>query len=146
MLFFRAMHKTATLREDFKIHAEASKLFEFRERLYRICTDEGIPPQPARLMVLAVDEAISNIIEHAKLPENDNKIGVSVEIDEHQLVVRISDRGKPFDPRPIRREPDGCAYPRRGFGLYLIQKIVNQIDYERTSDGSNMLKLTKSID
>ncbi len=140
------MHKTETLRQDFKIHAEASKLSELREQLYRLCADERVSPPSTRLMVLAVDEAISNIIEHAKLAENDRRIMVTVEISDQRMVVVIRDRGNPFDPRPTRKEPNSRAYPRRGFGLYLIQKIVDDIEYERTSDGQNVLTLTKIIE
>jgi len=140
------MHETEILRQDFKIQADASKLSEFRTKLCELCAGEGIPAPALRLIVLAVDEAVSNIIEHATLSEDDRRITISVEIGEKKLTVSIRDRGLPFDPTPNRREPDQKSYPRRGFGLYLIHKIVDNIAYERTPDGHNVLTLTKVLE
>lgn len=146
MIFFARMQKTGTLRQHFKILAEASRLSHFREQLHRLCAEEGVPAQATRLMVLAVDEAVSNVIEHATLADDSRQIDVSVEINDQKIVIRIQDKGRPFDPRPARKEPDSRSYPRRGFGLYLIQKIVDKIEYERTVDGQNLLTLTKIVD
>lgn len=139
------MNQTAILRQDFKVEADAAKLSQFRSKLYALCVEEEVPAQAMRLMVLAVDEAISNIIEHADLPENDKCISITVEIGDNKVVAAIRDRGSPFDPTPARKDPDKSTYPRRGFGLYLIHKIVDTVSYQRTADGQNVLTLTKAV-
>ena len=140
------MEKTGILRHQIRIDAETSRLCELRERIYHLCENEGVPPQSTRLMVLAIDEAMSNIIEHAKLEADKKEIKLWLEIGDEKIVAGICDKGRPFDPTPARREPDTRSYPRRGFGLYLIHRIVDGIQYQRTNEGQNVLTLTKSIE
>jgi serine/threonine-protein kinase RsbW len=133
------------VRRDIRVPADMSKLCELRDLLATICEEQEVPRKTARRMVLAIDEALSNIIEHASLKDNSKDIELSLEISDDRIVAEIRDRGIPFDPIPFDN-PDRRAYPRRGFGLYLIHMIVDRIDYERTSDGRNVLTLTKSIE
>ena len=133
------------VRRDIRVPADMSKLCELRDLLGRICEEQDVPRKTARRMVLAIDEALSNIIEHASLKDNSKDIELSLEISDERIVAEIRDRGIPFDPIPFD-SPDRRDYPRRGFGLYLIHMIVDRIDYERTDDGKNVLTLTKSIE
>lgn len=132
-------------RHKILVPADASRLCELRERLCILCEGERVPDQTTRLMVLAIDEALSNVIEHANLKEQNPGIELSLEIGTDKIVAEIHDRGPPFDPTQPRQEPDRFSLPRRGFGLYLIHKIVDEIEYERTGDGQNILTLTKTI-
>jgi serine/threonine-protein kinase RsbW len=123
-----------------------AKLCELREQLSRLCEQLEVPPKTARRVILAIDEALSNVIEHASLKESSKEIELSLEIAGDRIVAEIVDRGVPFDPSPFNPSPDRRTYPRRGFGLYLIHMIIDRIEYERTSDGRNVLTLTKSMD
>ncbi|MBI4602906.1 MAG: ATP-binding protein [Planctomycetes bacterium] len=133
------------LRHQICVQADPRRLGELREQLFQICSAEDVPAHTARLLVLAIDEAISNVIEHGQLNESDKIVDLSMEIDPERIVAEICDRGKPFDPTSARPEPDTSSHPRRGFGLYLIHKIVDEIHYTRTDDGHNVLTLTKEV-
>ena len=105
------------------LQADTSKLCELRESLTELCDEHSVPPKVTRRMVLAIDEALANIIEHAQLNDHERAIELSLEVTEDSIVAEISDRGVPFDPRPRFSEPNRHLYPRRGFGLYLIHMI-----------------------
>jgi len=139
------MQNVEVLHLKITVPPDAARLCSLREHVYRLCEVEGVPAQTTRLMVVAIDEAVSNIIEHANLGTTKNEIELSLEIGDNKIVATICDHGKPFDPRHSRKEPDRASFPRRGFGLYLIHKIVDYLEYERTSEGQNKLTLTKSI-
>jgi anti-sigma regulatory factor (Ser/Thr protein kinase) len=134
------------VRHKILVPAETAKLSELRQYLSHLCAQENIPPKTTRRMVLAIDEALANVIEHAGLKQGDQGIELSLEIKDDKIVAEICDRGIPFDPSPRSEGPDRRGYPRRGFGLYLIHMIVDRITYERTSDGQNVLTLTKRIE
>ena len=95
-------------------------------------------------MVLAIDEALTNIIVHGKI-KKDDQIDLTVEIDDDQIVAEFQDSGVPFDPSLDRGTPDPKSFPHRGFGLYLIHLIVDEVEYERTEDGRNVLKMFKTL-
>lgn len=133
------------VRHQILIKPQATHLSGVREQVSQICVADDIPAHEARMMVLAIDEALSNVIEHAKLDDADERIELQVEIDDEKIVAEIRDRGKEFDPTPKRAEPNRANYPKRGFGLYLIHKVVDSMEYSRTSDGVNQLRLTKKL-
>lgn len=95
-------------------------------------------------LVLAVDEAVSNIILHGGAPE---AAGLEIRIvrDADSVQVHVRDQGRPFDPTlpvdadlgvsPLERERAG------GFGLPLLQRLVDRLDYRRADDGHNELAL-----
>ena len=138
---------------------------------------EGHSCQPPvyRKLILAIDEAVANVIEHAYASEGmaaTPTIELSIDVQPDRVVARILDRGRPFDPRGVdvsakTRQlaearanharhggnlPEGNSTPRpavrfptRGFGLHLIRLIIDEIDYQRTPDGENVLILTKHL-
>ena len=135
-----------TVRHRILVPADTSHLCELRESLTHLCEQYEVSPKVTRRMVLSIDEAVANIIEHAQLEVNDKSIELCIEVMEDRIVAEVSDRGVPFDPSPRFTEPNPRRYPRRGFGLYLIHMIVDSIAYERTSDGRNLLTLTMMLE
>lgn len=134
------------VRHTILVPADTSKLCELREALVRISEEHGVPPKAMRRMVLAIDEALANVIEHAHLKDGDKEIELSLEITNDKIEAEIADKGMPFDPCQCGKHWDRNTYPRRGFGLYMIHMIVDSMEYERTSEGRNVLTLTKSLE
>jgi serine/threonine-protein kinase RsbW len=95
---------------------------------------------------MAVDEACSNIIEHAYQGQADGEIECSYEITPDSLIVTLRDRGRHFDPTHAS-EPDLNAKlkdrTRGGLGIYFIRKLMDRVEYESTPDSSNVLTLVK---
>jgi anti-sigma regulatory factor (Ser/Thr protein kinase) len=146
VIFFHEHHAMETVLHDILVPADKGKLHELRESLSQICDTQGVPPKTARRMILAIDEALTNIIEHAGLRNGDTRIDMTLELGDSKIVAEIIDRGMPFDPSVESTEPDRKGFPRRGFGLYLIHLIVDAIEYERTPNGENVLTMTKNFD
>lgn len=95
---------------------------------------------------LAVDEACCNIIDHAYGGEGVGEMQVSVETKPDKLTVILVDRGRPFDPSKVPDPKLGVPLEqvkRRGAGFYLIRKIIDELHYERTPQGSNVMVLVK---
>lgn len=65
--------------------------------------------------------------------------------DADSVQLHVRDQGRPFDPTlpvdadlgvsPLERERAG------GFGLPLLQRLVDRLDYRRADDGHNELAL-----
>ena len=106
----------------------------------------GLSWDGAAELVLAVDEAVSNCVEHG-LRGNEGEIEVRVEPQSDALRVIVRDDAALFDPSrapatqldlsPLDRAKSG------GFGLQLMHRLVDGVDYRITGDGQNELSLLK---
>jgi serine/threonine-protein kinase RsbW len=105
----------------------------------------GLSDKAAYAVQLAVDEACSNIIDHAYGGEDIGEIECTV-IENDGLTVILRDFGRPFNPKeipePNRNIPLHKLKPR-GVGLYLIRKMVDEMHYLHTSEQGNVLTLKK---
>jgi len=95
---------------------------------------------------LAVDEAATNIIEHAYRHTENGIIEVSYEILPNGLKVIMIDQGETFNP-DIVPEPlfttDIESVKPRGLGLYIMRKVMDEVSFEfKTGDG-NILTMVK---
>jgi len=93
---------------------------------------------------LAVEEAITNIIEHG-YGEAGGGINVSCHAENGIVEVQLEDRAVPFDPLSLP-EPDLVSEvgDRKigGLGIFLIRQVMDDIRY-RFEEGKNILLLTK---
>lgn len=95
---------------------------------------------------LAVDEACSNIIDHAYGGEGIGEMQCSVVINKGELTVILRDQGRPFNPEDI---PDpNINVPLkdlkpRGAGLYLMRKMMDEISYAASAESGNVLTMKK---
>jgi serine/threonine-protein kinase RsbW len=103
---------------------------------------------------LVLQEACTNILRHGY---NDKK-GFSIEVNlcaamltveqgvNHQaLIMELVDNASPFDPTKVEvRQPDPLELQEGGYGLYLVHKLTNKLEYRRI-EGRNHLKMIKYI-
>jgi serine/threonine-protein kinase RsbW len=92
---------------------------------------------------LAVQEACTNIIEHSLHRRPDARLLVVIREIPGGLGVEIQDQGPPYNPRsPLARPPEPTELAEGGYGLFLINTLVDEIHY-RSRDGVNRLLLIK---
>jgi serine/threonine-protein kinase RsbW len=95
---------------------------------------------------LAVDEACSNIIEHAYGAEGVGDIKCTYWITDKELEIVITDKGRPVEPESIP-EPDFSVpldqLKTGGAGLFLMRKMMDDVRFEFTPDQGNRLILVK---
>lgn len=95
---------------------------------------------------LAVDEACTNIIEHGYGGEDKGDIDCSIIIGQQDITIVLRDRGKPFKmdkvPQPKLNVPLE-ELQSRGVGVFLMQQMMDEIKYERTTDSENVLTMVK---
>ena len=95
---------------------------------------------------LAVDEAATNIIDHAyrNLPQGD--IRIKLDHTDTGMTVTLEDDGHSFNLRDVP-EPDltGPLEVRRerGLGVFLINKLMDEAIYEQNTPEGNLLTLFK---
>jgi anti-anti-sigma factor len=106
----------------------------------------GLNEHAAWEVQLAVDEAVTNVIQHSYAQSN-GSITLTTRYADDVFTVAIHDRGRPFDPEDVP-EPDLVSplEERRtgGLGLYLMRKLMDQVEF-RFEDGENILTMMKRI-
>jgi len=95
---------------------------------------------------LAVDEACSNVIDHAYGGSDQGEIRILLALNDRGLKITIQDDGEPFDPACVV-EPD-LTSPletrcERGLGVYLIREVMDEAAYDFSIPGVNQLILVK---
>lgn len=103
----------------------------------------GFDLEDAWDVVLAVDEACANIIEHAYEWRCDAEIVISIFRINRGIQIQLRDYAPPVSPRGIPpRELDDVK--PGGLGTHFIRSIMDDARFMRAPDGQgNILELTK---
>ncbi len=129
-----------------KFSAHFSNLDDIREFVGDCARGDGFSDKEIYAIQLAVDEACTNVIEHAYGGEGDGVLEIRCGVSNEVITVIIRDWGKPFDPSNVP-EPklDEGLFERRigGLGVYLMRKLMDTVGYIPSSESGNMLTLTK---
>jgi serine/threonine-protein kinase RsbW len=97
---------------------------------------------------LVVDEACANVVHHAYegMEPGDMEIFCSVDCD--GLSIRVRDWGRGFAADQVSEPDVDAPLDERtlgGLGLFLINQVMDQVDYRRVSEGCNELVMTKRL-
>ena len=96
---------------------------------------------------LALEEAVSNVIQYAYPKDTDGQVDIDASLDGKDLTFTVSDRGKPFDPISLAEVDINVDIKERkvgGLGIHIVRKIMDTVRYEREGD-RNILTMTKNI-
>ncbi len=93
-------------------------------------------------LLLAVQETATNIVRHGYHDDARRPIRVVVEVSPDEVWLLFHYPGRDFDPEQV---PPPCFDGTRegGFGVYLIQKLVDEVRYHRDSTGLCSVQLRK---
>ena len=99
-------------------------------------------------IVLAVDEACTNIIKHAYRYSPQGKITLKLKTDKKKFSVTIIDEGGHFDPQQVP-DPDleRMQHEKRGggLGMFLMKKLMDEVKYSNLAGNRNKVVLVKYI-
>lgn len=98
---------------------------------------------------LAVDEALTNIIEHAYSGQQGGQIVIRCALSESkkEFTVKLIDHGKPFDPKAVAAPDTEAALENRkrgGLGIFLIKRYMQTVKYA-VNVKENELTMTKLL-
>lgn len=129
-----------------KFPSDPKKLRMVRERVQDACEDVGCSKKAISDVVIAVNEACMNIIQHAYKGEHSGNIELEIRVLEDRLVIEITDYAKPVDTNLIKPRDLDDIKPG-GLGTHFMQEIMDEINYENLTDNSgNRLKMIKKMD
>jgi serine/threonine-protein kinase RsbW len=130
-----------------EVPAELGRLAEVRAFIRREARGCGATDEAIDDLVQAVDELVTNVIEHG-YHLRPGTIEVEVEEIDDACVVRIRDEAPPFDPTshptprtdlPLEDRPLG------GMGVHLARTLTDGMRHRMLPGGGNELTLEKRL-
>jgi serine/threonine-protein kinase RsbW len=126
--------------------AKFKNLDEMRQFAAQAARDAGMDEESVCAVELAIDEACSNIIEHAYGEEDNGEIECICSPADDRLTVILRDHGKPFDASRVP-PPDlvSGVDERRlgGLGVYLMRQLMDEVRFESLGEAGNLLTMIK---
>jgi serine/threonine-protein kinase RsbW len=111
-------------------------------------TELGISDEIIDKIILAVDEACTNIIKHAYKYSPEGQIYIATLFADSKFTIAITDEGQHFDPGKIP-VPDLNEYYKQkrvgGLGMFLIKKLMDEVNYSTLSGNKNRVVLVKYL-
>ena len=108
----------------------------------RACLSQsGFDEKGSSDVILAVDEALTNVIRHA-YGGQEGKIRISYEDFVDCVEIAICDSGKKFDPTSTK-DPELPPKKPGGLGCFFIKTLMDKAEYHYDKTNGNRLCLTK---
>ncbi|MCH8018240.1 ATP-binding protein [candidate division KSB1 bacterium] len=125
------------------------------KNLYSICDfvmdyaeKVGFDKKEVGKIKIAVYEASLNVVEHSYHSNPENWIDVWVEVDSQKITIEIQDYGYSFEGINKKRYDVQSAMNKAqtgGFGLYIIRRSMDEIEYHPDEEQGNRLIMTKYL-
>jgi serine/threonine-protein kinase RsbW len=129
-----------------KFHGRLENLQEIGDFVVDCARSAGFNDADIYAIQLAVDEAATNIIEHAYKGNEPGDIDLKCEPIRDGIKIVLSDHGRPFDPdslpEPTLNVPIEELKPR-GLGVFLIRQMMDEVEYQFDPETGNSLTMIK---
>jgi len=134
--------------DELRVKSKTENLSEIRDFVSANALKAGIQNATIDNIILAVDEACTNIIKHAYKLSPQGEIIIRIDYDEEKFTITIIDYGKSFEPDRVPR-PDLQKYYREhkvgGLGMYLMKSLMDDVEYTTIPGKYNQVLLSKNI-
>jgi len=129
-----------------QIEGQPENLAHIGDWIMEVSQTCGLDEEDAFQVQLAVDEACTNVIEHAYEGQG-GPMELQCRREGPDLRVTIRDLGRPFDPSAVR-QPDLDAPLRDrqigGLGLLFMHTLMDQVQFTFDKDEGNTLVMVKT--
>lgn len=107
-----------------------------------VCQAGGLDPAVTNAVVLAVNEATSNVIRHAHRDCPATPFHIQCRLLADGIEVRLEDEGPPFDLTIVPHLNPGEVRVG-GRGVFLMRQLMDEITSEPRPKGGNVLRMVK---
>lgn len=119
---------------EIALSAAYAELGRLAEWVAERCTTLQVPESLRFELDLVLEELVTNVIDHGELDGADAPIRVALERSDGELVITVTDRGKPFDPTQAPAPDTAADVTERsigGLGLHLVRGYMDSVTYDR---------------
>lgn len=128
------------------VQASTDHLTQVRRFVANKARSFGFDKQQVADIQLAVDEAFTNIIEHAYKYNPSQTVRISLNYKSDSFCITLVDTGHSFSPDEYK-EPNvkkRIKQKRRGgVGVYLIRKLMDEVTYHQNGKANEICMLKR---
>lgn len=136
------------IKKKLVIKSKTENLSPIRKFVSENANEAGISNEEIDDIILAVDEACTNIIKHAYKSFPEGEIIIEIDYTERKFTIKLIDHGISFNPDLIP-DPDLQKYYRQrrvgGLGLYLMKTLMDDVQYVSVPGKYNQVLLSKNL-
>jgi len=130
------------------VPGQFEQLAQIAEFVTQAARAAGLTDDDVFHVEMAVDEACSNIIEHAYADRTGDIDLTCTSSAPGVFEITLHDSGRSFNPDGVARPPlevptDVDDLNEGGLGLYFMRKLMDEVRFEMVADQSNTLTMTK---
>ncbi|MDK3159467.1 SpoIIE family protein phosphatase [Kamptonema cortianum] len=144
-VFAIRMNESLGLGRRFEAPCEPAQFAAVREFIRRCATCAGYGDLEVNRIVLAIDEAVTNVYRHGYCGCDGNMIRLAVRQDHGDCVFEIMDDAQCVNPESIKSRDLEDVRPG-GLGVHLISMVMDEVRLEQSPQGKgNRLVMRKKL-
>jgi serine/threonine-protein kinase RsbW len=108
----------------------------------------GLSPERIEDLKTVVAEAAINAMQHGNKGRPDARVTVSMNCKDDTINVSVMDEGdgiKEFPPKPDIEKIIAELESPVGFGLFLINQLTDQVEFNEVADGGHVVKMAIKV-
>lgn len=132
------------LLKEIRFSSCADQLKPVRCQIRSIIENMGFEKDQLCCIILAVNEACMNIVQHAYGNQSNGEIILEIYNDPRQITFRLIDFAPPVDACTIKSRDLDDIRPG-GLGVHLIREVMDEVEYLNDPEGiGNILIMKKN--
>ena len=129
-----------------RFSADAAQLKTMRAQVREASLARGWPDKLVGELVIAINEACMNIIEHAYRRDSSGEIVLEIHDNEIEVEIVLTDFAAPIDLNGIQGRALDDVRPG-GLGTHFMNEIMDRCSYAHLADShGNVLRMSKRLD
>lgn len=131
-----------------RVNSRVERLAEIADFIADAACACGLNEDQTYEVQMAVDEACTNVMEHAYRGKPEGTIDIVCVKRSNDFVVTIQDFGVRFDPRKVESPKTSDPLSKRrigGLGLFFMRKLMDCVEFDFSPGRGNRLTMTKRI-
>jgi serine/threonine-protein kinase RsbW len=130
---------TAQSKVSYRMESTLESVNKAEEMAGQLAAKAGFDEDSRDGITMAVREAMINAVLHGNAYDPNKRVNLSLEQNDRELVVTISDEGRGLDPDEI---PDPLAeenlMKQSGRGIFIIRAFMDEVRFRKLEPGTEI--------
>ena len=136
--------KKDRVKKKFQIASDLAIVQQTSQDILTFLKPASLPEAAVFDIRLCLEEAIINAMKYGNGLRKELPVELDVEYDDREVRIHVKDQGPGFDPaKVVDCTEEQNLYRNSGRGVYLIQKLMDEVRYNEAGNSLLMVKRLK---